>query len=156
MRSLLLLASLVACSPRAVPAEKGHPADPETPMAEQPLPPASVAPAPHQLAEREAFDRARPVFDKHCARCHTRGGKKASAEALEHFSLDSFPPGGHHAHDITARIRLVLGAGPGGKAASMPKDDPGALSRDELAAVLSWADAHDREQPSGAHQGHHH
>ncbi len=57
MRRLLLLASLVACSPRAVPAEKGHPADPATPVAQEPLPPGSVAhdkeqaPGAHQGAE---------------------------------------------------------------------------------------------------------
>jgi uncharacterized membrane protein len=107
-----------------------------------------------KAAESAAFARARPVFDKHCARCHTKDGTDARPKALEHFDMTSYPFGGHHADDITAEIRAVL-AIPGGKP-TMPLDQPGAVTGNELALIAAWADAYDKAHPAGAHGDHHH
>lgn len=103
-------------------------------------------------SEQEAYQRARPVFERYCASCHTSsGGKRA---ALRHFTMDGYPFGGHHAAQISATIREVLGAS--GQPATMPKDRPGAVQSEELRAILDWADAFDRAHAAGNHDEHHH
>lgn len=105
----------------------------------------SAAPAgPVTPEERAAFDAARPVFERHCFRCHTKSGRKAKAKSLAHLTMDRYPFGGHHATEAGEIIRRVLGAGPDRKAPTMPSDDKGAVTGDELAKVLAWADAFDR------------
>jgi hypothetical protein len=94
--------------------------------------------------ERAAFAAARPVFEQHCFRCHTAKGRKARPKSLAHLTMDRYPFGGHHASEAAAVIRGVLGAGPEKKEASMPSDDRGAVTGDQLAKVLAWADAFDR------------
>ena len=143
--------SLAACggssSPASTPAE---PAPVESPPAE-----AETSPEPAQdkaallAAEQAAFEKAKPVFEAHCARCHSKGNKKAKAESLEHFDMTSYPFGGHHAAEITVEVRKVLGIG-GGKA-TMPSDKPGAVKGEELALIASWADAYDKADQAGAH-----
>lgn len=130
-----------------------------TPQAE-PTPPRAVHADPDRTkadlvaAERAAFDEAKPVFDKHCARCHARGGQSATPESLEHFDMTAYPFGGEHAGEIAAEIRKVLAIG-GGKR-TMPADDPGAVTGEELSLVAAWADAFDRSHAAGAHQDHGH
>ncbi|MCC6968679.1 MAG: hypothetical protein IT434_00515 [Phycisphaerales bacterium] len=120
-------------------------------------PPAEEAPHEHGLAaseptEQEAYERARPVFERYCASCHTRGaGKRA---ALRHFTMDRYPFGGHHADQISSTIREVLGAD--GQPATMPKDRPGAVQGDELRIVLDWAEAFDRAHAAADHSEHRH
>ena len=109
-------------------------------------------------AETAAFANAKPVFDAHCAKCHTQGGKKASAKKLDHFDMTSYPFGGHHAGEMGATIRKVL-AIDGGKA-TMPADKKGAVKGDELALIKAWSEAFDAHA-GGAHDGvpghgHHH
>jgi mono/diheme cytochrome c family protein len=79
-------------------------------------------------AELAAYERARPVFQRHCARCHATGGEKANNKggALKHFNMDGYPFTGHHASDIGETVREVLGAR--GEQPSMPRDNPGALA----------------------------
>ena len=103
-----------------------------------------VTPEPVDLAqeERAAYERAKPVFVAYCAACHTGRGKRSSRNALEHFSMDSYPFGGHHASEITATTREVLGQS--GSKPTMPKDRPGSVQGEELKHVLAWADAFDR------------
>lgn len=103
-------------------------------------------------SEQEAYERARPVFERYCTSCHmSSGGKRA---ALRHFTMDGYPFGGHHAAQISATIREVLGSS--GQPATMPKDRPGAIQTEELRAILDWADAFDRAHAAGSHDEHHH
>ena len=103
----------------------------------------ALNPTPEELA---AYEAAKPVFERHCFRCHTTAGKKAKRKALEHLAMDDYPFGGHHAGEASTVIRKVLGVG--GKAkATMPSDDPGAVAGDELKRIVAWADAFDRAHP---------
>jgi mono/diheme cytochrome c family protein len=110
--------------------------------------------------ERATYEKARPIFEAHCAKCHTEGGAKASAESLEHFGMDAYPFSGHHAAEITSTIREVLGIT--GSKPTMPKDKPGAVKDEDLKVILTWADAYDRAHPAAAskhkheHGGHEH
>lgn len=106
--------------------------------------------------ERAAYERALPAFQRHCARCHTTGGEKANkGGALKHFNMDRYPFTGHHASDIDETIRSVLGAV--GERPSMPRDNPGAVSGEELALILAWADAFERARGvAGDRSGHNH
>ena len=118
----------------------------------------STPPDPEQLrrdlraAETAAFEAARPVFQTHCARCHSKANKKFKKKALDHFDMTTYPFGGHHAAEVSSEIREVLGIG-GGKA-TMPMDDPGAVTGDELALITAWADAFDASHQGGAHEDH--
>ena len=93
--------------------------------------------------ERAAFAAAKPAFERHCFRCHTTAGKKSKHKALEHISMDRYPFGGHHAGEAGPAIRKVLAIG-GATKATMPSDDPGAVTGDDLAKIAAWADAFDR------------
>lgn len=165
----LLVLILAACggtsSPAQAPAEPvasgehEHTGSGDSPPAETPpaeTPPAETPPDPAQVkaelvaAEQAAYEKARPVFEAHCARCHSKTSKKAKAKTLGHFDMTSYPFSGHHAAEISAEVREVLGIG-GGKA-TMPKDKPGSVKGDELALVASWADAYDKAHQGGAHE----
>jgi mono/diheme cytochrome c family protein len=121
-----------------------------TSLAEPPTSqPTEGAPVPNEVSEQPsdeqvAYERARPVFEQYCASCHTTAGRQAKTATLKHFSMDSYPFGGHHAGQITATIRQVLGAT--GKRPTMPRDRPGVVKGKELALILSWADAVERRQ----------
>lgn len=133
-----------------------EPTTPATPAAPaQPATPA--APDPAQIkaellsAEKVAFENAKPVFEKHCARCHQQGNKLATAKKRDHFDMTTYPFGGHHPDTIAAEIRKSLGI-TGGKP-SMPADKKGAVKGDELALIAAWADAFDKAHAGGAHEG---
>jgi mono/diheme cytochrome c family protein len=150
-----LLASAIGCGDKP-PAGRGaaDPADPRAPEAPEPPGPATVEPDDAEAlaaAERRAFEAARPAFETHCSRCHTRGGAKSQPEALEHVAMDSYPFTGAHTADLGVQIREVLGAG--GGEATMPKDDPGAVRGAELERIVEWTVAYDRAHEAGA--GHH-
>jgi uncharacterized membrane protein len=124
--------------------------------APQPAAPAEPAPDPAQVktelaaAEQSAYELAQPIFQKHCARCHAKGGKRARKKSLSHFDMTSYPFGGHHAAELTATIRKVLAIG-GGKA-TMPMDKPGSVEGTELELIADWADAYDKAAAGGAHE----
>jgi mono/diheme cytochrome c family protein len=99
--------------------------------------------------ERAAYDKAKPVFDKYCATCHTKTGKQANPKKLDHFEMSSYPFGGHHAATLGPTIRKVL-AIDGGKA-TMPNGKAGTVTGDDLAAIAVWAKAWDEAQAAGAH-----
>jgi hypothetical protein len=126
----------------AAPAASGAPAD------------SPAAPVDPQTAERLAYERAKPVFQKHCERCHVPGQALATKKILAHFSMERYPFGGHHAADVDVSVRRVLGAS--GKKATMPPDKPGAVQGDELALVLAWADAFAAAHPRPAKKPHGH
>lgn len=143
--------------PMAEPAEPTAAAEPVTPAppAEPATPP---APDPAQVkadflaAETAAYDAAKPVFEKYCASCHSKGQRGAKAKTLEHFEITTYPFGGHHAMEVGKEVREVLAIG-GGKP-TMPKNKPGIVTGDELAAIAAWADAFDASHAGGAHEGH--
>jgi hypothetical protein len=107
-------------------------------------------------AEMAAFEKAKPVFDRWCAKCHSKQGKMAGAKKLDHFDMTSYPFGGHHAMEISREIRKSLGIG--GGSPKMPADNKGAVQGEELELIKAWADAFDASHAAGAHQdgGHHH
>ena len=136
-------------------ARDGHPT--VTRIAGADTPPVAGAQHEHTSAasepsEQEAYERARPVFARYCASCHTSGAGERSA--LRHFTMDRYPFAGHHADQISSTIRDVLGAN--GQPATMPKDRPGALQGDELRIILDWANAFDRSHATGEHGEHRH
>lgn len=100
-------------------------------------------PTPEEIA---AFETAKPAFERHCFRCHTSAGKKSKPKALAHISMDVYPFGGHHADESGSVVRKVLGAG-GGKP-TMPSDNPGAVTGEDLALILAWADAFEHAHPA--------
>jgi hypothetical protein len=91
--------------------------------------------------EKAAFERAKPAFERHCFRCHATAGANAKPKALAHIRMDGYPFGGHHADEAGAAVRKVLGAS--GGIATMPADDPGGVTGDDLARMLAWANAFD-------------
>ena len=103
-------------------------------------------------AERAAYEKAKPVFDKYCARCHTKGGAKATAKKLVHFDMTTYPFAGHHAATMGKTMRKVLGLS--GRKPTMPSDNKGAVQGEELALVKAWIDAWDAAHPRRDH--HHH
>jgi uncharacterized membrane protein len=97
-------------------------------------------PTPEEIA---AFETAKPVFERHCVRCHTEGGKKSKRKALDHISMDRYPFGGHHADEAGKAVRKALGV-EGHSRPTMPSDDAGAVRNEELAKIVAWATAFDR------------
>jgi mono/diheme cytochrome c family protein len=127
--------------------------DEPTPAPEEPVKPEEPKPDPkvELLAlETAAFDKAKPVFDKWCAKCHTADGKNTSAKKRKELDITAYPFTGEHAN--AKDIRKTLGIG-GGKP-SMPADKKGAVKGDELALIAAWADAWDASHAGGAHEGH--
>ena len=148
-------------APPADPIPMTEPAKPEpvvmTP-AEPKVEPAEPAPDPMKIkmellaAENAAFEKARPVFQANCAKCHSKGGGKlAKAKTLEHFEMTAYPFAGHHAMELGKQIRTSLGID--GKKPTMPKDKPGKVKGDDLALIAAWADAFDASHAGGAHEG---
>jgi hypothetical protein len=115
---------------------------------------------PVTTAEKQAFDEARPVFERHCFGCHTKDGQndgksgaRAKAKARAHVDMTSYPFGGHHAGEAGAAVLTALGLGPDHKRASMPPDDPGALTGEELRLIRAWAEAFSAAHGSGRSSG---
>jgi hypothetical protein len=102
-------------------------------------------------AEMAAFERARPVFEKWCAACHSKDGRKQSVSKRKHFDMTTYPFGGHHASEIGAEVREALGVT--GKKPTMPADNKGAVKGEELEVIKAWADAFDAAHAAGAHAG---
>jgi len=115
--------------------------------------PAKLDPAKVKAAllasERSAWDTAKPVFDKACATCHTKAGKKSAKKKLDHFDMDTYPPGGHHTGTIGFTIRDVLGIS--GKKPTMPFDKPGSVQGEDLAKIKAWTDAWEAADKGEAH-----
>jgi hypothetical protein len=162
-----------AAAPEAAAPEAAAPAPtapapaepPATSSSAPPAPPERPAPTPSRppprdpdttraallAAETAAFEKAKPVFDKFCARCHVKGAKAATAKKLEHFDMTTYPFGGEHASEMSKEMREVLAIG-GGKP-TMPFDKRGAVKGNDLALIAAWADAFDAAHRAGAHDG---
>jgi len=147
---LVLFAALVACGASATPAAVARP--PEKPP-DKPAEPSTPDPAAAKAAllarERAAWDTAKPVFQNSCATCHSKAGKKAAKKKLDHFDLDTYPPGGHHTGTIGYTVREVLGLS--GEKATMPYDAPGSVQGEDLAKIVAWTDAWEAADKGGAH-----
>ncbi len=122
--------------------------DPDKP-AEAPKPDAAKVKAELLAAERTAWDTAKPMFDKSCATCHSKAGKKSAKKKMDHFNMDMYPPGGHHTGTIGFTIREVLGID--GKKPTMPFDKPGSVQGEDLAKIKAWTDAWVAADNGGAH-----
>lgn len=171
LNTILMTAALAACGskskPVAMPPEPkpaaddttasgsdAHPMEtPAKPMEEKPAPP---KPDPEQVkaelmaAEMAAYEKAKPVFEKYCATCHTKGGKKATAKKLGHFDMATYPFGGQHTKSIGNEIRKVL-AIDGTEKATMPFDKPGSVKGADLAAIKAWTEAWQEAGKGGVH-----
>ena len=138
--------------------EAPAPSEPTSPVASVNAaePARAAAPDPAQVkadllaAEMTAYEKAKPVFDKYCAKCHSKHGGKQSISKREHFDMTSYPFGGHHAMEVHDEIREVLGLT--GKKPTMPADKKGAVKGAELALVKAWADAFEASHEGGAHE----
>ena len=162
MMALALVLAGASCNSRVTspptPAEKAQPSQPDT--RPNPTPPEMDRATPGESAGRAsasadlvAYAAARPALEKHCFRCHTSAGQKAKAKTLKHLSFDQYPPTGHHAHEAATVFRRVLvGNKARGKGPTMPADDRGAVTGEDLEKILAWAEAFDRAR--GDH-GHH-
>jgi mono/diheme cytochrome c family protein len=122
-----------------------------TPTEPPPPPPPDPAKIKADLLanEQAAYEKAKPLFDQYCAKCHTRSGKNASKKKLGHFDMTSYPFGGHHTATMGTTIREVLGLG--GAKPTMPDDKPGRVKGDELATIDAWAQAWLEADQGGAH-----
>ena len=166
MKHLLLLVAIAACGSKTtaptMPTEPDHAAHhadegsaavvtpPETPKEpEKPVEPPKDPKVELLAAETSAWETAKPVFESACATCHSTAGKKASKKKLDHFTLDTYPPGGHHTATIGYTIRDVLGIS--GKKPTMPYDKPGSVKGDDLAKIKAWTDAWEAAEKGGAH-----
>lgn len=129
------------------PAETAEAAEAEPADTAEPVTPAS--PAELLAAEMSAWEAAKPVFTRHCASCHTAGGKKASKKKLHHFDMGRYPFAGHHSKTIGFTIREVLGIS--GEEPTMPDNKPGSVVGADLAAIEAWTDAWEAAEKSGAH-----
>ena len=132
----------------ASPVDPIKPAEPEKPVEPDP----ATIKAGLLAGELAAFENAKPVFEKYCAKCHSKDGAKQSATKREHFEMTKYPFGGHHAMDVHNEIRKVLGVT--GKKPTMPSDKPGVVKGEELELIKAWADAFDASHKGGAHEGH--
>jgi hypothetical protein len=142
---------MTAPAPTVAPVEPVEPAKPTEPAQPAAPDPAQVK-AELLAAETAAFEKAKPVFDKYCAKCHSKDGSKQSAAKREHFDMTTYPFGGHHGMDVHNEIRIVLGVT--GKKPTMPADKKGAVKGAELDLIKAWADAFDASHKGGAHEGH--
>ena len=112
----------------ASPAPAGTSALPQTPESHPP----SEGPDLHAV-ELSAYEKAKPVFEKFCANCHTQGRPGARSGTLAHFDTTVYPFAGHHSDDLAATVRAAIGA-TGGKA-TMPRNKPGAVQGEDLALI---------------------
>ncbi len=158
MRALSIAIVLAACGSKSPPPKPTPPPPPHetpppvAPEPEKPSPPKSDPKADALAAETAAYDQAKPVFEKYCATCHTKAGKKSAKKKLDHFDLDTYPFGGEHTAFIGFHIRGVLGLT--GKKATMPFDKPGSVKGDDLATIKAWTDAWEAAEKAGAHPAH--
>src|SRR5688572_30284519 len=103
------LIALAACVGDPVPTSLNHPASPEAPSVADVAPPAPVEEAPAVTAdERTAYERAKPVLEKHCGRCHIQGGAQAKDEILAHVDMTRYPFDGAHTTELGPALRRVL------------------------------------------------
>ena len=113
--------------------------------------------------ELAAYDAARPVFQRYCANCHSAPAGAPVSVPMQHFNMNGYPFGGHHASTIAATIRRALGAT--GQPPTMPpsRSSSARVQGEQLRLVLAWADAVDRATAArgpathaGGHEHHHH
>lgn len=137
-------------TPPTDPVAKDPPVEPAKP--EPPKPDPAKVKAELLAAETAAYEKAKPVFDANCARCHTKNGKMSAKKKLDHFDMTTYPFGGHHAMELGVQIRKSLGIT--GTKVTMPFDKKGSVKGADLALIAAWADAFDAAHAGGAHEGH--
>jgi hypothetical protein len=160
--SLITLAACGSTPPATSPVHTGGDEPPVAATADAgviavaPAPDAEPAPDPAQIkadllaGEQQAYESARPVFERYCADCHADGGKGAKPKTLEHFDMTRYPFGGHHVATLGPTIQHVLGID--GSKPSMPRNKKGAVQGDDLALVKAWTEAWQAADDGGAHE----
>ena len=129
--------------------------DMPTPVDKPPAKPMAPAPDPEKVkaellaVEMSAYEKAKPSFDKYCAGCHTKSGKKAAKKKLDHVDMTTYPFGGMHTKSIGNEIRVVLAID--GGTATMPFDKPGSVKGDDLALITAWTEAWRAAGKGGVH-----
>lgn len=117
--------------------------------------------------ERAAYDAARPVLDRWCARCHVPTNGSMSVITSNTFDISTYPFGGSDGPKAGYHVADVLGImfddldGADGTdelrrpwaqhAPRMPRNDPGAVKGDELALVRTWTVAWRAAHRAGLH-----
>jgi outer membrane biosynthesis protein TonB len=163
--SILFVAALAACGggdkkpvePTPDPQPDPTPVEPTpdpTAKPDEPVKPDEPPPPDPKVelmaAETAAFEKAKPVFEKFCGKCHSDTGKSKSAKKLGHLNITAYPFTSSHGATLAADIRKALAIG-GGKP-TMPADKKGSVKGDDLAAIAAWADAWDAAEKGGAHE----
>ncbi len=138
----------VVASEAVQPIEAAEPAKPPEPAAPDPM----KVKAELLAIETAAFEKAKPVFDKWCAKCHSKDGKATSPKKRKDFDMTAYPFAGADAMKIGEEVREVLGLT--GKKPTMPFDKKGAVKGEELELVKAWSEAFDASHKGGAHAGH--
>jgi len=141
----------IEVAPEATPApETTKPSEP-TKHPEPAKPDPAKAKANLLAAETRAWNAAKPVLEKYCAKCHSQGAQGATKKKLDRFDMSAYPMTGPHAATIGTTMRDVMGIS--GKKPTMPFGKPGAVTGDELAAIKAWTDAWQAADKAGAHKG---
>ena len=125
------------------------PVKPDPKPVDPPMPDQTKIKADAQAAEMVAYEKAKPVFAKACASCHTKAGKKATQKKLDHFTMDTYPFGGEHTASIGNEVRKVLGID--GDKPTMPFDKPGSVKAEDLATIKAWTEAWQVSGKAGNH-----
>lgn len=99
--------------------------------------------------ETAAYDGAKPAFEKWCKGCHMKGEKNATEKKLKHFDISAYPFTGEHAATIGTEVATSLGLT--GKKATMPKNKPGSVAKEDLELIKKWIEAWDASEKGGAH-----
>jgi hypothetical protein len=129
-----------------------HAAADAKPSQGQAEPAQPAAPSDLLSEEQRAYEAAQPVFERYCTKCHTARGAQSRRSALRHLNMDTYPFGGHHAHEMGSTMRKILGAT--GEKPTMPRDKPGTVKGEDLALVIAWTEAFDRSHAAGLHKHH--
>jgi mono/diheme cytochrome c family protein len=90
-------------------------------------------------SELAAYERAKPVFERHCTACHRDGTRLTSGEAMRKVDMNGYPFGGAPRAAMTRTVMASLtGGGP-----TMPPFRRQPLTAEEVALIRAWAAATD-------------
>ncbi len=124
----------VAATPS--PHEDPRPASSDPPDAEPAHVASSSTGAPRVEGELAAYERARPVFERECKRCHASGTRLTSTAAMGGVDMSRYPFGGGTPTEVARRIGVSIGLF--GRGATMPPTRLPGLRGEDAALVAAW------------------